>query len=325
MKKLLLIFILLLAAVPSFAAFNQGKQQALSQKISSVISQKTGGRVGYVFLDARTGLGVQVNGTQEFPAASVAMVPILCAIFHAAYSDASVLEKKLRYKESDRVGGSGVLQWMRADTDYTVWNLARLMIVLSDNVATRILVENFGMDAINSYLDDNGLKKTRITDPTMLVEPPSAEVNLTTPYEMAKLMVMLIKGDGFSPVDRKDMLSFLKHQRYRWGIWRGVPPGTIVADKTGNLEGILNDVGVVYTRSGDYILSLFTSGFKKQREARLLINELSRITYEEYTGEKLAAIKAVRHIKPARQIRKIKPIKRIKRHLKAKKKVIRRR
>ncbi|HTY12822.1 MAG TPA: serine hydrolase [Candidatus Omnitrophota bacterium] len=305
---LLCIVAALSAATPSIAAFDAAKQHVMSQKISAAIDRAKGGRVGYVFIDARTGLGVQVNGTMEFPAASVAKVPVLCAIFHAAYSDPDLLQKKLRYKESDRVGGSGVLQWMRADTDYTVWNLARLMIVLSDNVATRILVENFGMKNINQYLEENGLKATRVTDPTMLVEPPSSEVNLTSPYEMAKLISMIARGDGFSPADQKDMLSFMRHQRYHWGIWRGVPAGVVVADKTGNLGGILNDAGIVYSKSGNYILSIFTWGFKKQREARLLINDLSKTTYETYTGEKvIKPVKKTWH-RPVRKLKRTKAI-----------------
>ena len=122
----------------------------------------------------------------------------------------------------------------------------------------------------------------------MLVEPPAVENNLTSPLDMAILMQKIYLQEGFSLSADKEMISFMRNQRYHWGLWRGVSPGTVIANKTGNLEGILNDVGIVYTKKGDYILSVFTQGFKKQREARLIINNISKIAYEEFTGEKLA-------------------------------------
>jgi beta-lactamase class A len=161
------------------------------------------------------------------------------------------------------------------------------MIVLSDNTATKLLVDCIGMPQINTYLKNAGIEDSAITDPTMLKEPPAFDNNRTTPLDMARLLKKIYHGEGFSLRGKKEMLSFMRQQRYRWGLWRGVPPGTVIADKTGNLEGILNDVGIVHTKQGNYILSVFTHGFKKQRDARRFINELSRAAYEEYTGEKV--------------------------------------
>jgi beta-lactamase class A len=197
---------------------------------------------------------------------------------------------KIVFKESDKVGGSGVLQWMRPGKAYTLRNLCRLMIVLSDNTATRMLVDHIGQKRINNYLAGVGLPHTVVMDPTMLREPPASGINQTTPAEMAYLIVQIKEGHGFSKKSSAEMLSYMKNQRYRWGIWRGVAPGTMVADKTGNLERIFNDAGLVYTRSGNYVLSVFTQGLKK-RPARELINQISRIAYEEYTGEKVIPAK----------------------------------
>jgi beta-lactamase class A len=162
-----------------------------------------------------------------------------------------------------------------------------MMIVLSDNTATRLLVNDLGLSTVNDYLSNAGLAQTAIVDPTMLNEPPSATLNKTTPRDMARLLAMICRSQGFSAQSKKEMISFLRNQRYRWGIWRGVPAGTVVADKTGNVEGVLNDAGIVYTKHGNYILSVFTEGFKKQRDARLVINQVSRAAYEEFTGEKV--------------------------------------
>lgn len=268
----------------------------LTQRLSRLVDPHDG-RVGVAFIDLKTGQELSLNGSSEYPAASVAKIAVMAAAYSLANAGVLDLDQKIWFRESDKLGGSGVLQWMRGGRAYTIRNLIRLMIVLSDNTATKLLVDHIGMPQINAYLKSSGIEHSSITDPTMLKEPPAFNNNRTTPLDMAHLLVKIYRSEGFSLQGKREMLSFMRNQRYRWGLWRGVPPGTVIADKTGNLEGILNDVGIVYTKSGNYVLSVFTQGFKKQREARKIINELSRATYEEYTGEKVVQ-KQVKSKKP---------------------------
>jgi len=244
-------------------------------------------RVGMAFIDLKSGWEFSINGSQEFPAASVAKVPVMAAAYHLADSGKLDLEQKILFKDSDKLEGSGVLRWMPGGKLYTLRNLIRLMIVLSDNTATKMVINAIGLASINDYLHSVGLSKTLINDPTMLNEPPLPNINVTSPRDMACLLAKIKNYQGFSESSSKQMLSYMRNQRYRWGIWRGVPTGTAIADKTGNLEGILNDVGIVYTKRGNYVLSIFTRDFAKKSEARKLINEISRVVYEEYTGEKV--------------------------------------
>jgi beta-lactamase class A len=266
--------------------FSSAAMADLAQKLTRLASTSEG-RVGLVFIDLKSSREVSVNGNQLFPAASVAKVPVMAAAFHLSDSGKLDLQQRVRFRESDKLEGAGVLRWMKAGQEYTLWNLLRLMITLSDNTATKMAIDAIGLPTINAYLRQSGLKQTIINDPTMLVEPPAPTNNLTSPDDMARLLVMIYNCRGFTKKSSKQMIAWMNYQRYRWGIWRGVPPGTVVANKTGNLEGILNDAGIIYTKKGNYVLSIFTWGFKKTRPARLLINEISRTVYEEYTGEKV--------------------------------------
>lgn len=269
--------------------FSPAATADLAQKLTRLASTSEG-RVGIAFIDLKSSREVNVKGNQLFPAASVAKVPVMAAAFHLSDSGQLDLQQRVRFKESDKLEGAGVLRWMKAGQEYTLWNLIRLMITLSDNTATKIVIDAIGLPAINTYMRQSGLKQTIINDPTMLVEPPASNNNLTSPDDMARLLVRIYNCRGFAKKSSKQMIAWMNYQRYRWGIWRGVPPGTYVANKTGNLEGILNDAGIVYTKKGNYVLSIFTWGFKRTRTARLLINEISRVVYENYTGEKAGQV-----------------------------------
>jgi len=286
MREKIFMAILLLAFCAGQAQAAPLQRRSLAGKLTALAAPH-GNKVGIAFLDLKTGWTFSLNGSREFPAASVAKVPVMAAAYHLADSGLLDLDQKVLFLESDKLGGAGVLQWLKGNRQYSLWNLMRLMITLSDNTATRLVVNTVGLPAIAAYVKNIGLKQTRIIDPTMLVEPPYPNNNLTSPDDLAKVMAMIHNCRGFSKKSAKQMIAWMNYQRYRWGIWRGVPPGTYVADKTGQLEGILNDAGIVYTKKGNYVLSIFTWGFKKQRDARLLINDISRITYEEYTGEKV--------------------------------------
>lgn len=277
----------------AFALSDAQKMQLLTRLNAICASYEES--VGVAIIDTKSRWEYGFNASKEFPAASVAKVPIMAAAFHFSDSAKLDLNKKVYFKEADKLGGSGVLQWMKAGRYYSLWNLTRLMIVLSDNTATRLAAIAIGLPQINAYIKKTGLSGTVIRDITMLKEAPRTDINVTTPKDMAIMLDKILKGDGFSKQSVKEMLSFMKNQRYRWGIWRGVPSGVAVADKTGNLEGILNDVGIVYSPKGEYVLSVFTNKIAKKSEARCLINNISRVVYESYTGEKVKpAAKAVK-------------------------------
>lgn len=281
-KTILSIFLaILILSMCCEAKFDQSALYALDQKLQKLISPY-GKKAGIYFIDLESGIEFGINGRNKFPAASVAKVPVMATAFHLAESGLLNFNKKIVFREKDKLPGSGVLRWMRANRQYSLSNLVRLMIVLSDNTATRLVIDQIGLMEINNYMEKVGLKNTIIVDNTMLREAPEGPINLTTPEDMARLWTMIKKSHGFNSTSSQQMLAYMRKQRYRWGIWKGVPKGIEVANKTGNLDGILNDAGLVYAPSGNYVLSIFTQGFSKKRNARKLINKISEIVYQLY-------------------------------------------
>jgi beta-lactamase class A len=258
-----------------------------------------GDKVGVYFIDTKSSFEVGVNSDKRYPTASVGKVPVMVTAFHQAEMGRLMLEARLRLKEEDKLPGSGALQWMKpGQTSYSIRNLIRMMIVLSDNTATKIVIEQVGLEEINNYLQSLGLNGISIVDATMLNEPPAENINLSAPRDMARLLFFIKEDPTLTPTFKAEMLTYMRNQRYRWGIWKGVPPGVIVADKTGNVDKVLNDVGLVYSPAGNYVLSIFTCGFEKQRDAKKIINQISEIVYNAYV--------------PACYAKEIKPVKKVK-------------
>ena len=206
MKKLLIIALTLLLCGRGYAATLEA--DGLAARLTALCaSYET--RVGVAFIDLRSGKEFSLNGAQPFMAASVAKVPVMAAAFHLSDLGRLDLQQKLVFREEDKLGGSGILQWMRGGTAYTRWNLARMMIVLSDNTATRLLVDDLGLPAVNGYINTIGLRQTAIVDPTMLNEPPATALNKTSPLDMAHLLAMIARSPGFfRPLQKRDDLLY---------------------------------------------------------------------------------------------------------------------
>lgn len=286
-KKTILVLLLILLAQSAQAAITDEKVQLLDQEFRKIVSP-VADKVGIYFIDLESGRELSINGERKSPGASIVKVPIMAAAFHLAESGSLEMSKIIKLRKEDKLGGSGVLQWMKPGKEYTIRNLIRMMIVLSDNTATRLIVRQMSLAAINDYMLSLGLIGTRIVDATMLNEPPKEALNLTTAADMAHLIALIKRPGTFTAEAREEMLSHMQNQRYRWGIWRGVPKGILVADKTGNVQGVLNDAGIVYSPAGNYIISILTSGFMYKKDARRIINKISDATYQIYvTGKYL--------------------------------------
>ncbi len=238
-------------------------------------------KIGVALKDLRTGRSVLVNGKKIFPAASIIKLPVMAYLYDLKDKGLIDLDERVFISDKDKLPGAGVLQY-RGEGRYSVRNLCRLMISKSDNTATMALVKRLGRSRINSYSKKIGLRNTYLYDATALVEPPLSKVNMTTPYDMVKLLDRIERGVGFKNNSRSEMLSFMLEQKYRFGIPFVLPDGFVCANKTGCLEFILHDAAIVRSPKGTYVLCVFTKGFRRDRNARLVINEISKIVSDNY-------------------------------------------
>ncbi len=232
-------------------------------------------------MDVRTGYKISVRGDDMFPAASIIKLPVMSYLFYLADRQSLSLNERIKFLESDKCPEAGMLQWLKP-TPLPLRRYCKLMISISDNTATRVLVKRLGKNNITSYVRKLGLSNTYVRDETALSEPPSSKVNITTANDIAKLLYRIERGIRYTAASRKEMISYMIDQKYRFGIPFPLPGGFICANKTGNLTNVLHDTAIVYTNRGSYILCVFTKGFKKDRNARFVINDVSKVVSEYY-------------------------------------------
>jgi beta-lactamase class A len=205
--------------------------------------------------------------------ASTIKLPILCALESLVAAGKVKWDERIILKPEDKVSGSGVLASLEDRTELTVRNLAILMIVLSDNTATNLILDRIGADAVNDYLDTIGLVKTRVNrkvrgDGTKLAAPSGWSkagllednkrfgLGVSTPREMVRLLELLNDGKIVSPDASKDVLDVLKMQQDTSGIRRHTPDDIPVANKSGALDALRSDVGIVYSPTGPVALAI---------------------------------------------------------------------
>src|SRR5262245_11458180 len=255
------------------------------------------GVLGLAVIDLRTGETMSVRGDEQFPTASIIILPFFVEVFHQMKFGRLHWQDPLVMIEADQVGGSGLLQHFSAPHQLTVGDAATLMIAISDNTATNLLIDKVGIRAVNARMDTLGYPRTKLYAKvfararTTVDTAGSAHFGLgvTTPNEFAGLLARIYKGQIVSDSASRRMVELLKLQMVNDRIPRLLPPETSVAHKTGEVDETRNDCGIVYVKDHDFVFCALTKDNEDKRwvydnAALVLIAELSRMVYDALTG-----------------------------------------
>lgn len=222
------------------------------------------GKVWVYAKNLDTGAVYSYNGAERVRTASTIKLAIMIEAF------AQVAEGKLKWADEitltkeKKVGGAGILFEFADNLKITLRDAVNLMIVISDNAATNLVLDAVTADAVNARMDALGFKNTRSLrkvfgggDSAAGKDPKNAPFGLgvTTPQEMVTLLEKLERGEIISPEASKEMLGILKRQQFHDGVGRtllDVP----IANKTGALDRLRSDVAIVYTRRGRIAMAI---------------------------------------------------------------------
>jgi len=224
-----------------------------------LVAKNFPGVMGIGIKDLEKGDEIFVNGDEIFPIGSSIKIPILIEFFKKAEAGLIKPEAQLTLQEKHMVGGSGVLQELQpGQVTMPLLDYATLMITVSDNVATNILIDLVTMEDVNRTLTHLGLEKTKLQRKMIDLEAAKAgRENVSIPKEMIKLMDLLYKGETLSQYVRENTLRIMKKPKQAV-IRASVPDNIAVADKPGGVEGVSCDIGMVFLPRRPYAIAVMT-------------------------------------------------------------------
>ncbi len=248
-------------------------------RIKAVI-KKSKGQVGVAARDLVTGQAIFISAEESFVAASIIKLPVMIEVYRQVREGKLRLDQPVELKAEDKVGGAGILMELHDGIQLTLEDLLNLMIVISDNTATNILIDLVGAENVNRTVAALGARGTVLRRKLMIVELIEKGIqNDVTPQDILMLLEKMVAGQMVDAGASAAMLEIMKRQQYNEKIPRRLPEGLVIAHKTGDLSRVSHDVGVIYAPGGPMALCVMTSGIGDVDFANVTIAEIARLIY----------------------------------------------
>ena len=248
--------------------------------LNDQIQAKITGFAGKVTLYAKnldTGATYTLSGDEPVRTASTIKLPIMIEVFSEAAEGKLKLTEGITDIADEKVSGSGIMQDLSDGDVLPLRDVVTLMITLSDNTATNLILNRIGGNAVNARMAGLGLTNTRVMrkilgDGNKLKSKPSGitdegakpenkkwGIGRSSPQEMVQLLEKLYRGELVNKQASAEMIEILKKQRDHNGIARDIKDA-VVANKSGALDALRSDVGIVYTAKGPIAMAITIDG-----------------------------------------------------------------
>ena len=240
---------------------------------------------------------IEINADEKFESGSCCKIFILAELFRQVENKKINLNDILKYTKENYVVGSGILRAMDFGVELTVKNFATLMIIISDNIATNIMIDLLGIDNINNTCNDLGLSSTVLHNKIDFDKYEG--IGTTTPKDYGKIFEKICKKELWSKESSEQMLKILRNQHYNTILTRDFPQYYLdsedtgdeeliyIASKSGSMDTCRNDGGIIHTPYGNYVLAIFTKLFKdplyySDHESYRFGPKASRLLFDQY-------------------------------------------
>ncbi len=233
---------------------------------------------------------------EKFETASTIKVYILAALFDAIGQGKASLKDMLTCEERFWIDGSGILGSLEVGTTLSVKNVATLMIIVSDNIATNMLIDYLGIDNINACIQKLGCKDTVLHN--VLDFAKYHQLGTTTPRDYASMFVRIQNRTLVSPEASEQMWQILSQQHYNSMIVRSLPQFYVDSDnydeqlfwfasKSGSMNACRNDGGIITTPYGSYVIVMLNKDFSDKQyypdhPATVFGSRVSRLIFDQY-------------------------------------------
>ena len=271
-----------LAQTPASSA----KQKLLWLKLETSIQeidQHLDGVMGVAIDDLTSGEHYFLHEDEVFAQASSIKITVLANLYLQAQQGKLKLTDLYTVTASDLVPDSDIMNGLTPGiTRITLRDLATMMIAVSDNSATNVLIDRVGMANVNAMLDSLSLTHTRLRRKMMdLQAAKEGRENISTPREMMTLLDAIYHGKLLNKESTGDFFNMLSTNKSSF-IPRDLPAGLKIANKPGELEAVRNDSGVVFVEGRPYIICVMTAFLRNERDGEDAISKISLAAWQMF-------------------------------------------
>jgi len=246
---------------------------------------------GIFFLDLSTGNYIDINGEKRFAAASTIKFPLLVALFQEIDAGRIKLTDKLVMRRDLKVGESGTMQYKPIGTKFSVLETATLMMTISDNTATNLILDRLGGAAkVSQRFRSWGLQNTALRN----LLPDIAGKNTTSSKDLVRLAALVYNNRLLSPNSRNQVLGIMRRVKTNSLLPSGIGQGATIAHKTGTLRFIIGDAGIVQMPNGkSYLAGVLVQRPNYDPKAGDFVREVSRRVYNYLDNTKVSNIEPI--------------------------------
>jgi len=288
LQQLLCLLLLVAGSFAQTAATRQQseKQQVLWQKLEAGIGEvdrDLDGVLGLAILDLSSGQKFLLHPDDVFPQASSIKIAVLAELYRQAQQGKLKLTDLYTVEASDLVPDSDILGGLTPGvTRITNRDLATMVVAVSDNSATNVLIDRVGMENVNALMDSLGLTHTRLRRKMMDVKAAGeGRENVSTPREMMALLESIYRGEVLNKEMTDDFLKMLSTHKESF-LPRDLPDDVRVANKPGELEAVRNDSGIVFAKNRPYVICAMTTYLRNERGGEQAITKISALAYRMF-------------------------------------------
>ena len=240
------------------------------------------GSVSFLIVDLTSGQRFGRREREPFPTASAIKIGILYELFAQADAGKVSLDDPRPLPAASRVGGAGILQRLKSPV-LSLRDHALLMILLSDNTATNVLIDTLGLEAIDTRMRGLGASGFRLRRRMMdAAAAARGDENVASTSDLVGVMDALRTGRGLRAESRDAAIAILREYGAT-SIRAGVPAGVPVATKPGSLDGVRTEVAWVDLKGRPYLICVMTSFLAEPKAGDAVITDISRAAHQYFS------------------------------------------
>jgi beta-lactamase class A len=262
------------------------KRKLLWQKVQAEIERTDAQLDGFLAVaikDLTSGDEYLLHADEVMPQASSIKITVLAELYRQAQQGRLKLTDEYVVRPADLVPGSDILLGLTPGvTRLTLRDLATMMVAVSDNSATNVLIDRVGAENVNAMLESLGLHTTRLRRKMMDLKAASeGRENISTPREMMALLDTIYSGKLLNKELTADFLKVLSTHKES-SMLQGLPDDAVAANKPGELEAVRNDSGIILIKNRPYILCVMTAYLKEEHDGSAAIRRIATLTYSYF-------------------------------------------